>query len=417
MSIEKIKVWFRNRRDQPNIWRNLHLAGSNKCPTAFMYYAGLGANGVVGQKKIARELYRRFDRQVDVWQRNLWGHTGRYGEFRQSRMWNWTNDAIVSLRKLINSYDNRCIFILGHSTGALVAVVVAWLFEQLPSFFGRKASSARIVGVVLTAPSFCLRKRKHAHLLLMVLLLYYVLSPAMFIALPFVFPRLWDLSLLTALAFFLLLPRVRVPNVSLHPECGERPTLSEQIRCKEHRYRALALVVHLGITPVLLLLLSFVFPISYVRAALWLFLASIIAAFFYLPKGEVLDAYSEEEAMKNDQYCWLPVVTAATLLPLQWVARYAIRRLRCSVLMILAEEDRVVDNEFTKELFQSLVSSDRELLLEKGGSHTIATEARQLQLVDLMERWLRHRIAQSDLQSEEAFEVPKAFANSMHKFG
>lgn len=393
-AVQRFKAWLARRRKSRLLWRNLHLTGASDCHTVVLCYAGLAANGAVSQKKVARELYRRFDRRVEFWQRNLWGHTGLYGHFRESRMWNWIWDGWSALRKLIRRPGSGDVFIFGHSTGGLVGVLLAWAFERFPRLFGKEAMEARLCGVVLNAPAFVLRSRRNTALLTVVLLLYYVICPAVFIAIPFVKHGLWDLTLAVAVFFFLLLPRVRVPTASPEAQAGPKPSLRERLTWRAEQYRALSLVIHFGIAPVVILLAALWLPIGWIRAALWLFLGSIIAALMYLPRGRALEAYweeDEEEEVISDRYKWLPVITAATLLPLQWAARRAVVRLKCPVLFILGEKDRVVDNKAAEAIFSRLRTKDAELVVAEGIYHSNTSEVRQLQLVDIMEEWLSGR--------------------------
>ncbi len=374
-------------------WHNMHLVGDTSSNVAFLCFAGLAANGVVSLKKIARELYRRFDRKVDFWQRNLWGHTGRYGEFRRSRMWRWTLDAVLALRTLLARPNNKHIYLLGHSTGALVAVVTAWLYQNAPRWIFAERNSSRKVNLILIAPAFRLRSRRNTYLLSMILVLYYFICPIVFIAIPFTFHTLWDLVLLTAILFFILLPRVRIPTRSNPEFCDRAEKRSIWSECDVDCVRAFALVVHLAVFPTLILLLALFLPIDVIRPMLWFFVGTIVSALFYLPRGNVLDAdwEDEEERSERPAYHWLPVVTAATLIPLQWLSAHVATRIRQPMLVMLLSSDKVVDNSYTSGLFEQIIASDKTILTLNSLPHSDLGQDAQLEIVQVIDTWLQER--------------------------
>lgn len=401
-------AWASARRQPKVTWRNLHLTGDDSNPNAFLCYSGLAANGALTQKKVARELYRRFDRGVDVWQRNLWGHNGLYGQFRQSRMWNWLFDALKTLRYLFTRRNNSRVFLIGHSTGALLAVLVAWLFQHAPRLFVSRRRNARIGGVILCAPAFRLRNKRNERLLLMVLLLYYVVCPAMLFAVVILFPDLWDLALLTGIAFFALIPRIRVPTrmSDTQPE-SEKQRRELRTLQRRQQYRALGLVIHFGFGPLIIFVMAFLVPIDFVRSLLWFFIGTIAAALIYLPSGEVLSAdWEEEEQETSDSgYRWLPIVTAATLLPLQWMSKALLPRLNCPVFISLLECDKVVENELLERLFESVRAPDKQLVVIKGCPHNDLSCDEQLRLVEEIEPWIRARFEPPSTSSEASTPV------------
>lgn len=373
-------------------WRNLHLSGEQSSGVGFLLYSGLSANGALAQKKLARELYRRFDRRVDFWQRNLWGHTGRYGDFRQSRMWNWLLDAWRAARGLMSRRNDSRVIVIGHSTGALVTVLVGWLFQLLAQWSG---SRSRIGGVVLKAPAFQLRNRRNIRLLTMILIVYYLVSPLMFLLLVIDNIRLWDAVLVTAGCFYFLLPRIRVPTGHAVRTCAPEELERMKLAGRRDRLFALGLVIYFGIFPLMLMLLALVLPDTPIRAMLWTFFASIMVCIWLLPTGRVLDCDWENvdsEAPESSGYCWLPVVTAATLLPLQWVSRLVVRRLQCPVLMILMERDYVVEAAMARALFDEIPSEDKTLRELEGMPHADASLEQQVFLADVIEAWVRERI-------------------------
>ena len=368
-------------------WRNLHLLGDRDVKVGMLFYSGFGANGAQSQRRIARELHRRFDRRFEFWQRNLWGHTGFFGDFRESRMWSWTADALFAIKELTGRRKKEQLFLIGHSAGALICIIVAWLVSRLPRLFQKKDSDVRLKGVVLTAPAFRLLNRRDEFLLTFVFLLYYLLSPAMLIGLFFISPVTWDLALLVAVFYVLLLPRIRVPGL-------RQRRVGENLRqVARSQRRALVVLLYFGIFPFLILLTATFWAVFYVRIMLWLFLASIIAGMFLLPCKDILDLnWDDDDDQICDQYSSIPVVSAATLVPLQWAARFAVKRLSCSLLFIVYGRDRVVDNGVNKTLFSQLGTADKELLELRELPHAGLSGEQQLRVAAEVEHWLRARL-------------------------
>jgi alpha-beta hydrolase superfamily lysophospholipase len=75
-----------------------------------------------------------------------------------------------------------------------------------------------------------------------------------------------------------------------------------------------------------------------------------------------------------------------------WVARSP-RKLRQSVLLLLAEHDRIVDNERTRAYFDQIASAEKELVVLRDTHHTPEFDARPEVYARVVTDWLDARVA------------------------
>src|SRR5262249_5348353 len=76
--------------------------------------------------------------------------------------------------------------------------------------------------------------------------------------------------------------------------------------------------------------------------------------------------------------------------------RFAVSRVRLPVLLLLAEHDRIIDNDRTRAFFDRVPSPDKEVHEYAGAHHTLEFEADpEPFLADLL-RWLERQLGRSE---------------------
>jgi pimeloyl-ACP methyl ester carboxylesterase len=433
----RLRTVFHAGKAAPRSWNNLHLVGNGQQVPGVISYSGLTANGAISQRRSAKQLHRHFHGQYDVWQRNLFGHTGRYGDFRRSRMWDWIADGCRVISDMLDRNRSTRIFLIGESTGALVVIVAAALFglfrrlrrfrilqrplvskavarccsscflaryfprtKQLLRLFRAAGKSADIGGVVLLVPAFRLSSRRNEVLLLSTLLLYYVLAPLGQLATGFVQPSLWPALLFNQLLIWIVFPRIWVPSgnafVAVHqPPPGRNTELLLAGSC-----------FFIGLYPAVSTLVCLCWNRHALLSLQMLFSVALLLPLVVIPRGRngnggkngngherKAKGGDDSETADSTGYFWLPVVTTATLFPLQWLALWAVRRLDCPLLFIFAAKDEVIDNLTGARCFGRLSTADKTEIWLDGHLHTDWSQTQRDAYVAELCRWLEPRLS------------------------
>jgi alpha-beta hydrolase superfamily lysophospholipase len=80
---------------------------------------------------------------------------------------------------------------------------------------------------------------------------------------------------------------------------------------------------------------------------------------------------------------------------LDWYLRWAPGRVRIPVLLLLAERDRIIDNERTRRYVDRFATADREMIVYAGAQHTLEFEPARAEMVRNLESWLgKHVVSQ-----------------------
>ena len=96
---------------------------------------------------------------------------------------------------------------------------------------------------------------------------------------------------------------------------------------------------------------------------------------------------SAKRAARQIGYEWLPIITVANLVILQWILRPLLRLVRCPILILEGELDKVVtvDPTWTR----ALGSSNVETALMHGYQHSGCSRGQQVELANLIIDWCR----------------------------
>ena len=189
----------------PPLWIGKPLLSSNDTSTAVIWLAGLSSNGHRRSSSAINALFEQLHGNYSIYSRNLWGHSGRYEDFRRSRMWHWVSDMKQFSRELLSSGRHSQLVYVADSTAALVVAVTArWLL--------RNHGEDSLLGIVYIVPAWRLKSRKNETLLALALTFYYVLAPAMLFLVAWRIHWLWPLSLACWVITLLVFPKIWVPN-------------------------------------------------------------------------------------------------------------------------------------------------------------------------------------------------------------
>jgi len=288
-------------------------------------------------------------------------------------MWHWVGDAVGALARMLERHDEKQVFLIGISTGALVLVIAVYLFEflqrhalqentrliRLLSHCGilgrnilrlnRAARKARKVAhIALLVPAFRLQRGRDEFLLALCFGMYYLLNPLVTLAMLVMFPRTWLLILLTAYLNAEVFSRIWIPSgdAIAAREAGANNIAS----------RTLLLVVascfYCGLAPMLCLLLGIYLGNLVFLSFETSMLLSLLPPLIWQPVSRVNGYSKDRERVDSEGYLWLPVIATSTLIPLQLLARYAVQKIRVPAIIVLAAKDQVVDNETTRYLLK-----------------------------------------------------------------
>ncbi|MFN8389287.1 MAG: hypothetical protein U0136_03250 [Bdellovibrionota bacterium] len=374
-----LRKLFRAGRRQPRAWNNLHLLGESKSEIAFLSYSGLTANGAYSQRRSVKQFYRLFGRKYDFWQRNLFGHTGRYGDFRRSRMWDWVCDACRTISEIFERRPTKSLFLMGESTGATVIVIAAFLFQLFRSALGipvfraavrsdafqRTVSNARlrywlprtsyllrllraadkpgeIATVILVVPAFRLLDRKNEILLASCLVMYYFAALAGQLGAVTLQPWLWPIALANYVLFLHVFARIWIPSGNAFAEAEGAAV--EQVVQPRNQLLIVGCCFFYGLFPIASAAMEWVDSDYGVYVMQVVYMGFLLPPALFSSGGRYGRYDTDLELPFSTGYYWLPVITTATLLLLQGAARLAIRYLRTDLIVVFAGADLVVDN-------------------------------------------------------------------------
>ena len=79
----------------------------------------------------------------------------------------------------------------------------------------------------------------------------------------------------------------------------------------------------------------------------------------------------------------------------------AVQRIQCPVLMMLAGQDRIIDNAATQRLFPRFGSADLKCVVYENAAHTLEFEPNRAEIVDDLLDWMRHVPRQRGCDQQE----------------
>lgn len=334
--VEWLTGYLRFGGPKDSVWRPYHQFGSAKCSTAFLVIGGLSSNGAMANRLLSRSLHRAW-KEAHTWSRNLSGHTGRFFDYSNSRFWHWLTDGFSALKKLIDRYGKDNIVLIGHSTGGLVVLALAIFFSLMPKWIvpaDRKVS----VRTVLLFPAFRLKRRRDAVLLTLVGILYYVLCPLAFVLLAMSGPWMWPMSLLAFLLHITLVPQISVPS-------GEERARQEGVGTRWYDVPEGVLLglacIYFVVAPPLIALVAGALPGALVQTMFAVFILTLLTPMFLIPRE--VEPRSFRVASRQPGFQWMPCITVANLIILQYLMRPLLRFVRCPVLVLIGGRDEVVE--------------------------------------------------------------------------
>ncbi len=319
-----------------SVWRPYHQFGSAKCTTAFLVIGGLSSNGALTNRQLARTLHRAW-KEAHTWSRNLSGHTGRFFDYSNSRFWHWFSDGYIALKKLIDRYRKDDVVLIGHSTGGLVVLLLAILFALLPRFLVPKGRSVRLRSVLLF-PAFRLQRRRDAVLLTLVGIMYYVLCPLAFLLLAMSGPWMWPMSLLAFLLHILVVPQISVPNGE--ERARQVASGTRWFDVPEGVLLGLA-CIYFVVAPPLIALTAGALPVTLSHTLFAVFILTLLTPMFLIPRE--VETRSFRVVARQPGYQWMPCITVANLIILQYLIRPLLQFVRCPVLILIGGRDQVVE--------------------------------------------------------------------------
>jgi pimeloyl-ACP methyl ester carboxylesterase len=361
-----------------SVWRPYHQVGSNKCSTAFLLLGGLSSNGALANRQLARTLHRKRS-EAHTWSRNLSGHTGRFVDYSSSRFWHWISDGAKTLRKLIDRHHKDNIILIGHSTGGLVVLSLAILYDLFPKRFSSSDRRVRLRSVLIF-PAFRLKRKRDTVLLSIVGLLYYFICPVAFLILAFSGPWMWPLSLLAFLLHIILVPQISVP--SGEERARQVATGQRWLDVPEGVLLSLACIYFVAAPP-LIAIVAGIFPGSLANTVFAVFILTLLTPIFLMPRDE--EPKSPKFAAKLSSYQWMPIITVTNLIILQMLLRPLLHLVRCPVLVLIAEQDQVV--EVRASWIQAMKNSPVQTELLAGFPHSGLENAQQIRLADAILQW------------------------------
>lgn len=364
--------------DQDRAWRPYHQLGDSDSRTAFLVLGGLSANGVAANRQLSRTLHRTCT-SAHTWSRNLSGHTGRLFDFSGSRFWHWILDGAKSLRALTRQHQMNDIVLIGHSTGGLVVLSLAILFELMPKWFVPGGQQVRIRGV-LVFPAFRLKRQSDTIMLSIVGVLYYLVCPLAFLMLALTGPWMWPMAVLAFVLHILLVPQISVPNGeerALQAAMGQRwYELPEKLVLA-------AACIYFVIAPPILAFSAGVYPGYFSSGAFALFIATLLTPLYLMPKES--ETSSSRQIARQVKYRWMPIITVANLIILQWLLRPLLRLVRCPLLVVEGELDQVV--RVDAQWVDSLGSEDVQNRYLRGYPHSGLSVKQQIDLAEVIVKW------------------------------
>jgi len=358
---------------------------------------GLSSNGALANRQLARTLHRK-RKDAHTWSRNLSGHTGRFVDYSSSRFWHWILDGARTLRKLIDRYHKDNIILVGHSTGGLVVLILAILYDLFPKRFSAKQQSVQLRSVLIF-PAFRLKRKRDTLLLITVGLLYYFVCPMAFLVLAFCGPWMWPLSLLAFLLHILLVPQISVP--SGEERARQEATGQRWIDVPEGVLLGLACIYFVAAPP-LIAVVAGVFPGSLAQTAFALFILTLLTPMFLMPRE--VKTKSPKSTARLAGYQWMPIITVANLVILQMLVRPFLHLVRCPVLILIAEKDQVV--EVLPSWIRAMKNSSVQTQFLAGFPHSGLENDQQIQLADTILKWIENGAASAGSASPPATDLP-----------
>jgi pimeloyl-ACP methyl ester carboxylesterase len=361
-------------------WRPYHQFGSSRCPTAFLVIGGLSSNGSMANRQLARSLHRAWE-DAHTWSRNLSGHTGRFFDYSGSRFWHWITDGMTSIHKLIHRYHKNDVVLIGHSTGGLVVLALALIYQ---TFRRRLVPADKVVRLrcVLIFPAFRLQRKRDAVLLSIVAILYYFICPAAFILLAISGPWMWPMSILAFALHILFVPQISVPS-------GEERARQDSAGRRWFELPEgilLALIcIYFVAAPPLIAVLSGVIPGALAQAIFALFILTLLTPIFLMPRE--FELTTSRSFARAPSYQWLPVITAANLIILQNILRPFLHLVRCPILILEAERDEVVS--VSPSWLEALGHDNVRKHFLYGFPHSGFSSEQQKILADIIVQWCR----------------------------
>ncbi|MBX3421669.1 MAG: hypothetical protein KF752_08945 [Pirellulaceae bacterium] len=363
-------------------WRPYHESGAKDCPTAFLVIGGLSSNGVHANRELSKTLHHTWG-EAETWSRNLSGHTGNLFDFSGSRFWHWIADGVKSLRELTLRHAKTDIVLVGHSTGGLVVLALAILSRLFPRWFSSEGQPVRVRGVLIFPP-FRLKRSRDAALLGIVGILYYLVCPAAFLLLAFSGRWMWPMSLLAFLLHIMLVPQISVPSGEerARQEAQRSQRSPRWIDIPENVLLGLACLYFVAAPPLIALGAS-VLPGIWSSGVFALFITSLLTPLFLMPR------HSPDNPVPvvshTGGYQWMPIITVANLIILQWILKPLLGLVRCPVLIMEAELDEVVyvDPSWSTALRQAPAQT----ICLKGYPHSRFSTGQQTDLARLIVRW------------------------------
>jgi hypothetical protein len=326
-------------------------------------------------------------------------------------MWHWIADAFGALARLLERHEEKQVFLVGISTGALVLIVAVYVFELLqkqilkPDQFAFRALSRcgilgrnfkrlhraarnerRISRVALIVPALRLKRRRDEYLLISCFVMYYIGVPIVTLLQLLAFPSKWPMILIIAWLNLQVFSGIWIPS-------------GDAIAAKEHGEN------NIGSWSIILVAAScfycgFALPICLFVGYLWgafafvlmeiIFLVTLLPPLMWHPVRRANGYHKEKESADSPGYLWLPVVATSTLIPLQWLARYFVQRLQTPMIIIFAGQDEVVDNIETRSILPAADYIDEHEL-----SHGDWNPQNQASMLRILSAWLEKSYAQA----------------------
>jgi pimeloyl-ACP methyl ester carboxylesterase len=286
------------------------------------------------------------------------------------------------LRAWLKKHPERCVVLVGHSTGALVATCLAWLFACSP---GSKTVS-RVSGVVLIAPAFKLRSQRDIHLLSIVLFFYYLICPLAILGVTVAFPRLFVLGVASLLLHTVVVPGIWIFNGEQRANFRESDSRAYSSAKRRELFMAIMILGFL-MTPVALTCIALFLGFAAAKYLYLVFIGLQLARLFFVM---VSPDKVKMEPSSSTSYNWLPIITAANLLLLQMLACRVLPRLSLPVLVIEGKDDAVV--HLPPSILAKFPRSMVTHLVVEGMGHSEFTVEQQRELAHTVTEWLEENI-------------------------
>jgi pimeloyl-ACP methyl ester carboxylesterase len=363
-------------------WRSYRRSGSQSSTRGILLIGGLSSNAASTNRTLADKLSTGGSL---LWSRNLHGHTGTFSDFSRSRLWNWIADALISLRKTYQRFGKRDLVLVGHSTGGLV-VLAALIFSHL---FPKRVvddPSVKLRGVLIFPP-FGLQSRLDSRLLWTVAIMYYLICPAAFLILAFSGPWMWLLSLLAYFCHLYFVPKISVPSGD---ERVRQPKIKRRWAIVSESVFLALVCIYFVFAPPLIALFARLAPGIWAFAAFGLFIVTLGAPLFMIPRNATDAANGAEPSetigsRHHVGYRWLPVITVANLLILQFVLQFLLRFCKRPTLVLEGGKDKVV---IVKRNWIEAMKPHVELIELPEYPHSDLSQQQQVELAEVILAWL-----------------------------